>query len=412
MKRDTRITILFSLIMIMAAIIYLTISNDHNVYVVKDRGFVDNRDIVHIEINIPDKEEDIMLSYQEIQEYNKEIASKTTDIYDLNQIKTLKIEQIQEYILKYTMPENKYYKGKLITEEEKQEILDNRALDNIKDIKTMKKGIIVERSNLRSFPTNNRFYDQKSGSDEDRIQETELLANTPVLIIHESKDKLWNFVISPLYMGWVRNDTIALAKSDDYEYFINPSQFGIITDSSLEVDGKTLDMSVKLPYKKDNIYVMPIKKENGYVGKKEVTIIRGIHLGYLNYTKDNVIKQAYKYEGTSYSWGGLNRNVDCSSFIANVYRTFGFVFPRNTSSQNESVGEVISLSGKSEKEKLKLINGTEPSLLYQDGHVMLYIGTEDNKHYIIHASGEGSVRVTALESSSYIKKINKLVLVK
>ena len=170
-------------------------------------------------------------------------------------------------------------------------------------------------------------------------------------------------------------------------------------------------MSVKIPLV-NNKYIIPIKNENGYVGKKEVTIGKDkININYLSYTKNNVITQARKYLGVSYSWGGYNQNVDCSSFIANIYRTFGFQFPRNTSSQNKSVGKVISFSSKTNSEKLKLIENTEPSLLYQNGHVMLYIGKKNNKHYIIHASGEGSVKESILEDSSYLKNINKLVLV-
>ena len=44
---------------------------------------------------------------------------------------------------------------------------------------------------------------------------------------------------------------------------------------------------------------------------------------------------------------------------------------------------------------------------------MLYVGMENNKHYIIHASGsDGKVVKSILDNSNYLKKINKLVEIK
>ena len=160
--------------------------------------------------------------------------------------------------------------------------------------------------------------------------------------------------------------------------------------------------------------MMPIKDNSGYAERKEVTINNDdVSLGYLPYTKANVYKLANAYINTQYSWGGKNNGVDCSSFISNLYRTFGFIFPRNTSTQNSSVGNVTNLGSISDSEKLNIIDGTNPSLLYMNGHVMLYVGSINNKHYIIHASGsDGKVVKSVLDNSPYLKKINKLVEIK
>ncbi len=415
MNRNILVFILVALIIIMLLLTYLII-RDPNRYVKIDTFRYVPNDKVQINVNYgnnytDDADDSILLSLKEIEKYNEIIKSKTDELYDLNNIKKLSKEEIEKYILKYDLPSGTYYDNKkVITSSEKKQILNNRNLDNIKDLDNIQKGIIVKRANLRSFPTNTNFYDAKN-SPFDRLQETELLVNTGVLILHTSSDQKWNFVISPIYMGWVECANIGLANDDDYNYFINNDSFGIIISSSYIVGNVTLDMSVKLPYYNGK-FILPMKNSDGYVGKTEVVIPSDqINIGYLPYTKVNVINEAYKYEGVSYSWGGYDKNVDCSSFIANIYRTFGFIFPRNTSSQNKSVGKDISLSGMTDEEKLKLIDKKDPSLLYMDGHVMLYIGTKNDKHYIIHASGSGKVMVSVLEDSTYIKQIDKLVLV-
>ena len=321
------------------------------------------------------EQNDIILDKEEIKKYNEEIKKKADNMYDLTKIISLSKEEIQ-------------------------------------------KGIIVKRANLRSLPTDIDSNNQKNIEDFDNIQETELCVNTPVLIIHTSTDNEWNFVISPIYAGWVRKENIALATNEDYETFINNNKFGIVTEPNIEIEGTLLDMGVKLPYinvtEEGYQFLLPKKNENGYIEAKTITLDRSkAHIDYLDYTNKNVYIQAIKYEDINYSWGGKNKGVDCSSYILNIYKCFGFEFPRNTSSQNKSVGKIINLENKNINEKFEIISNNFPCLLYQNGHVMLYLGKIDNEYYIIHASGEKmKVVIEKLtSSSSHIKLINIVVII-
>ncbi len=369
-------------------------------------------------INLLDQN-NIILDKEEIKKYNEEIKKKADNMYDLTKITSLSKEEIQNYINSYTLPKLPQYNGEVtLTTENTREILNNRNLENIKNLEQIQKGIIVKRANLRSFPTDIGFYNQKNIQDFDNIQETELCVNTPVLISHTSSDNEWNFVISPIYAGWVREENIALATNEDYETFINNNKFGIVTEPNLEIEGTILDMGVKLPYinvtEEGYQFLLPQKNENGYVEAKTITLDRSkAHIDYLDYTNKNLYIQAIKYEDVNYSWGGKNKGVDCSSYILNIYKCFGFEFPRNTSSQNKSVGKIINLENKNINEKFEIISNNFPSLLYQNGHVMLYLGKIDNEYYIIHASGEKmKVVIEKLtSSSSHIKLINKVVII-
>lgn len=361
---------------------------------------------------------EIILTFDEIAKYNEKIKHKTSMYYDIFNISSLSKENIFKYINEYKFPLfKKSNENSVLNNFNVNAILNNRNLDKIENIKTIPKGIIIKRANLRSFPTNSHLY--TTNNNFDRFQQTELHVNTPVLIIHVSKDNKWYFIISFFYTGWVEKDNVANAHESDFEYFINNKSFGIITVPSVNIENTILDMSVKLPYlgetnNKVKLF-LPIKNNNGFVdGKTIILDKKSVNIGYLPFTKENEIKIAKKYEGSKYSWGGLDNGIDCSSFISNVYRTFGFYFPRNTSNQSKSVGKIISLDNKTESQKLEIINNTEPSLLFKPNHVMLYIGKCNGKHYIIHANEMTmSVAITELsKDSEYLKKADKLVLVK
>ena len=236
------------------------------------------------------------------------------------------------------------------------------------------------------------------------------------MIIHESKDKLWSFVISPFYAGWVENSNIALAVIEDWQYFLNNDHFIVITAKEVDASGTILDMSVTLPYEKereeDYEVILPTKDETGNITRKKIILSKDVaHKGFLDYNNRNLLLQAFKYEGTEYSWGGLDKNVDCSGFVANVYRCFGFYFPRNTSSQKENVGKRLLVKDKSLSEKRQLLEENTPALIYRPGHVMLYLGKIDDKYYIIHASGQYLAVVLTEIDDETLTNIDTIVII-
>ncbi len=365
--------------------------------------------------NLPDNK--VILSLKEIEKYNQDIARKTSSIYNLN-IQTLFKETILNYLNMSSLPPMpKYNNHQIITENTLNNILENQNLDAIPKEVTLKKALVIQRTNLRSFPTDISFYDDINTSNFDRIQQTALSVNTPLLVIHSSKDNKYFLVMTKTYIGGVKQEDIVLVNNKDYTYFIHNPDFIIITNSYLKISNTLLDMGVKLPYNKTREkgyeVVIPIKDKEGHLLKKRITIPKDqAHIGYLPYTKKNIYIMAFKYEGLPYSWGGKDFSVDCSSYVANIYKTFGFTFPRNTSEQNKSVGKIISLENKTNTEKLQTIKSYPANLLYEDGHVLIYLGMKNNKHYVINASGNLlKVAEEQLDTSYHLNRINKLVLI-
>ena len=175
-------------------------------------------------IYIENLDNEILKTSEEIESINKEIFEKSGTMFDLKNIKEVSKDKILSYINSYSLPSvPKYNDDKIVSKEDKENILANRNLEQVKTQTEIKRGIIVKRANLRSFPTNIHFYDLEGVENFDSIQETELLVNTEVIILNESKDKNWYFVLSPTYYGWVLKENIAPLSLDDRNYFIEPN---------------------------------------------------------------------------------------------------------------------------------------------------------------------------------------------
>lgn len=87
--------------------------------------------------------------------------------------------------------------------------------------------------------------------------------------------------------------------------------------------------------------------------------------------------------------GGLGENRDCSAFIRDIFTQYGIYLPRNSKAQvsygNNSI-DLKTLSSK-EKEAFIIANATPyMTLLWQQGHIMLYIGQYQGKALIAHSA--------------------------
>lgn len=274
---------------------------------------------------------------------------------------------------------------------------ENEFLFNLDNFLNLEKGIVIEKTLLRDKP------------DISLPAETALYINMPVVILEKQDD--WYRVRSYFYEGWVSAQHIVLPDNNQYNKFINPEKFVVVTASKIEVNNSIIDMGVTLPYldTTDGKYkiLIPEKDKNGNLTAKELLIGRDkAHIGYLPYTTNNVYIQSFKYLGAPYGWGDEN-GIDCSSFIASVYRTFGIYLPRNSIQQNMAIRDKIDLADLSLENKYKLLDeNNNPSILYMDGHIMLYLGKKDDDYYIINANGRTmDVAYEILPYSNELKSI-------
>jgi hypothetical protein len=134
---------------------------------------------------------------------------------------------------------------------------------------------------------------------------------------------------------------------------------------------------------------IPAREDNGLLTLRKgyVRADEDVHRGFLPYTQENVARQAFKMLNHPYGWGDRSGGRDCSRFIMDLFRTFGILMPRNSKGQ-ATIGMDLGLTeGRSIKEKRKILDQALPlaTTLRLRGHIMLYLGEDKGKYYIIHS---------------------------
>ena len=373
-----------------------------------------------------------LMSYSEIQALNKRMREKCGALTDIEKhslsMSASKIESLIEDSAGPSLP--KYdQNGKAISQTVFSEIKSNRNLSTLYNASgeiTLKRAITVKRTDIRALPTSVEFYNNSGIQDHDRMQESELSAASAVLILHTSLDGKFYFIQSYYYTGWVSAESVAIVTDSTaenwtaYAKLLNMSEnatkdmkFVVVTDSQLNLNGVKLDMGTALPLAQsqpgNNVYrvILPARASDGTLKCEEADIpSSSACVGYAEYSLRNFYIQAFKYAGTPYGWGGMHGNVDCSSYVLSVFKTFGFVFPRNTSQQNKVVGSAVNVEGKSLSEKVSLLSSASaPVVIYISGHAMIYLGNINNTHYIIHAPGGGLVCEAPYDGISSVIRI-------
>lgn len=260
-------------------------------------------------------------------------------------------------------------------------------------------GIVIKQSEVRKYPSNN-----PDGNILDKNLLTTFKYGTGVVILDEEDE--WFYVESSNYKGWILKNNVVKVLEEEMNDYVNSKDFVIVTENKIMLDNLyLLTMGVKIPIKKETnrFYLLKIidrdYKGNPMYFYKHVRKDKYFNKDYLPYTTNNLIIQSFKMLGEPYIWGGN----DCSNLILNVYSTFGINLPRD--SKNQSLIKNNSMD-KNFLNKLKI-----GSLLFTDGHVMMYIGDYNNKSYVIHSVFRLNYLVNGVTISSlYALKNNKRII--
>jgi cell wall-associated NlpC family hydrolase len=286
-------------------------------------------------------------------------------------------------------------------------------LDALPETITPEFGLIVRRTDMRTFPTLDRVISGESSADLDRFQEHGLFPGEAVAILHQSADGGWLFVQSYNYAAWIEKDHVATGSRDEVLGFVAETDFLLVTGSKVHtnydpqlpaVSEVQLDMGVRLPVfgaskvghnlRGQNPYAshvvqLPTRTADGGLQFEYALIARSqdVRRGYLPYTRGNVIRQAFKFLGERYGWGHSYNGRDCTGFVSEVYKTFGIFMPRNSGDQGSSViGDNARFADDTSfDDKRAVVDKLQiGALLYLPGHVAMYIGEDNGEPYIIH----------------------------
>jgi len=366
---------------------------------------------------------DIILSIDEIEKFNNNLKLKITSLYDLDKEEdTISSKILLEHIQSYELSTKDMYdsNGDLLPQDYFKKIISNTNLDGIKDYTTIKYGMSIRKTSVRSFPVENSIFSSIEHSkinNFDRFQETGCFACEPLLILHQSSDKKWCFVNLYNYFGWVKTDDIALAhcKEQIFDYANSKDFLMVIAkEATLNINEKdsspiTIKCGMgtrlfclsqpKSDLVQDYIIKFPIRGNSGNLLFKTGIISNNedIIKGNLSYTRYNIINQALKFIGTPYDWGDKFSGKDCSSFILTIYKCFGILLPRNADQQENSfINTANSLVFKKDdvlNNRYSKLDKLKPgAAIFMQGHVMMYLGKYKNTYYMVHSFSEYGVK--------------------
>ena len=241
--------------------------------------------------------------------------------------------------------------------------------------------------------------------------------NEPLVITSVSSDGNYYLAKSISCSGWVAAADVALcADKDEWlsawdfpsektlvvygdKVYTEMSLSGAQTSNLLLTMGTALELAdIENPnilidnraaYQNYAVWV-PIRNEDGSYAKK-LTLIpehADVSEGYLQLTEKNIAKVAFGALGNTYGWGGALLSDDCSGYIRNVYKCFGMELARNTTWQSSMPMAKVNMTDMCREERLTVLDALPfGSILFFNGHEMLYLGKENGKYYVISATG-------------------------
>ena len=368
----------------------------------------------------PDK---ILMSDEEIKSFNKKMTeqlagNKNVEYYNLAAYgDSMDGEQLSAMLSKADFSNGNYYAFDVpVTEEKWTAYYENQNEKVISNFNTIRYGVICSRADVRALPTADYVTNNQGDKGHDILQYTALAVNEPVLVLHTSKDGEWFFVMANEYAGWVKKETVGLCRDKaEWNRAQEMKRFLVVTGDTVRLEKNPYNVSTsqceftmgtrlalaeegEYPAVIDsrNVYdnyviKVPVRKENGMLSYEIAMMPLGkdVKEGYLEYTRANVLRLAFKMLGNLYGWGGMYNARDCSSMTRDIYLCFGFRLPRDSSAQALIPGEGrMDISKLSDKEKTQKMYSVQPgTILQMPGHVMIYLGCESHNYYVISANG-------------------------
>ena len=323
----------------------------------------------------------VILSARDILRLNESVRANDTYAADLSRYpEKISAEKLRERILKANADVN-------VADHE------NQNLDALKSEVTVSYAVTLERANIRLLPK------EWTGDDFDDLQGTALDPCEPVAVLWRSLDKKFFFVQARNYFGWIDKNKLAMTTREYWLNYVKPKNFIVVTANkkAVDVDGKNIlfQMGAVIPLhdraEDGNFWLVKIPvREGDKIHEKTVKIAKDdtVHNGFLPCTKNNFIRQGFKFLGDVYGWGGLKDSVDCSAFTSDVYRSMGIEIPRDANRQLKLMPSVAKFNVEDFDARIKILQQSPTgALILKRGHVLMLLGNDaDGSPIAIHAA--------------------------
>jgi len=270
-------------------------------------------------------------------------------------------------------------------------------------------GIAVENSLLRIVPstrTEQIGLTQAGKSRWDLWNLDIVKIGSPLQILHTSKSGGFLLVLSDRGYGWVASTAVALSSADKIKSYQDEKNFIVVTGdrvpfySSAEATYVSgwLRMGDRLPLASEtsNRQVrLPVRKINGELSNEVAWLApdADVNIGYLPYTRRNVVAQSFKLLDNVYDWTGGWFGRNHATSLRDIFSTFGFDMPSNGVFLAQFNGHTRLVPKDQDKDdKYETIFESEPFLTFitsASGHSELYLGNHDGQVITFDTHGYG-----------------------
>jgi SH3 domain (SH3b1 type) len=241
---------------------------------------------------------------------------------------------------------------------------------------------------------------------------------TPVQILHASKSGGFLFVLCANGYGWVPAEKIAITSRAAAGRFVDDPHFVICTGDKVPFfagpDGKyasgwfrmgdRLPLAPRTPNSPGGAassttashalkILVPVRQADGSLSVQAAWLVAGsdVQVGYLPYTRKNVVLQSLKLLDNIYDWTGAWMGRNHATALRDIFGCFGFHLP--------SCGELLSvytdhpkfLSAKESRDlQYQAVLANDPFTTLQvcsSGHSQLYLGNYRNVPIVYDTHG-------------------------
>ncbi len=356
----------------------------------------------------------VMLELSDILALNQKLIRQLPEVVDvLAEPEVYSDVDIRNMIRKISVPATAQRfngSGQKLVATDWSELTNRLGLSKLPKSTQVHFALVTRRGSLRTFPTTDPVFSSATDQQIDRFQETAVFPGEALQVLHYSEDLKWAFVRHYHYNGWLAVEHFALTNKTTVQQFIQAKAYIVVTGDKVqtnahpsmpEISSVPLEMGVRLPrvlqhqvviHGQNSSYSfvvqLPIRLPTGQLQLQQALISRNqdVATSYLPLTKRHILQQAFKFLGERYGWGHMLHGRDCSGFIGEVFRSFGFILPRNTSVLGQdNFGRMIRLKNATAQQKLEALQGTTiGDLIFIPGHVMLVIGQDKGETFVIH----------------------------
>lgn len=294
------------------------------------------------------------------------------------------------------------------SERDIEEFVAEMNMDNVPDEVVVRNAVSVRYARLRNVPS---FYPEQVGVRENAKTRWDMWGMailkicSPVVVLHPSKSGEYLLVYGPDGYGWAESQYIAFGSEEALSEFTDPQDFLLCTDDRIQfysdrnraISSGWIRMGDRLPRAsafENRKALIPVRKVDGEL-TKEVAYLRqsdGVHVGWLPYTRRNIVETAFKLLDNTYDFTGAWFGRQHENTYRDIFAVFGFRLPWHGAlftvfGHNETVMQPeIGTEG-----QYRVVMTNEPFVTLQScgGHAQLYLGEYEGMPMVFDQHGYG-----------------------